>query len=555
MPSADTQPRWLYALPLLFLLLYIGLLGERPLFMPDETRYAEIPREMLASGDWAVPHLNGLRYFEKPPLGYWMTAISLGLFGENAIAARLPAALSAGFSALLLFWLLLRQGQGVRLAWLGAAIFLSSLLVFMLGVYNALDSQLNLWLSAALVMFFFAYQAPWALWRHGYLALFGLFCGLAFLTKGFLAFAVPVVVIVPFLLWEKRWRALLTWFWLPMAVAALVSLPWGLLVHAREADFWHYFFWIEHIKRFAAEDAQHAEPVWFYVPVLLLGALPWIFSWPAAVAGLKRLDWQQSLLRFALLWLLMPLLFFSAAKGKLPTYILPCLLPLSLLTALGLQSYLATHTQRQRLLNTGLWVGIGLFLLLALSFLGQPVVQINQPLYQREESGHWLFAVAAFASVALFLWWATRTRSFAQFGFIAAAPLLLFAALQTSLPQQTLDRKASAGFLRACAEQIPHDAILVSDANLIHAVGWYYRRDDVYLLEQGELAYGLSYPDAQGRLLDADGLAKLVIAANKAQRAIAVVYKDRPDLPYLQIAAELGFQAQRSGRFVLLLWK
>ena len=222
----------------LFLALYVAPLGMRPLVAPDETRYGEIPREMLASGDWIVPRLNGLRYFEKPILGYWLNALSIAAFGENAFSIRFPSAVAAGLSALLLFALLRRFAGGYPAGIVGAAVQLTAVLGFVIGIAGVLDSALSCFLTSVMVCFFFAFMEADRRKRAGYLALCGLACGLAFLTKGFLAFAVPVVSIVPFLIWERRWKSMFALALIPAAVAVLVSLPWGILIHLRESDFW-----------------------------------------------------------------------------------------------------------------------------------------------------------------------------------------------------------------------------------------------------------------------------------------------------------------------------
>ena len=285
---------------ILFMVAYILPLGIRPMVIPDETRYAEISREMLDTGDWIVPKLDGLRYFEKPVLGYWVKAISIKLFGENAFAIRLPSALAAGLSALLIFFLVRRFAGGLPNGLLASAAFLTCVEVFVVGILCVLDSLLSLFVTVAIISFYFAYMAENSRKKMIYLALFGIGCGLAFLTKGFIAFAVPFVTIVPFVLWDRQSKGLLKLSWIPILTFALVALPWCIMIYLRENDFWRYFFWEEHVRRFFSDDAQHAEPFWFFVLVLAGGALPWTAVFPVIVAGLKKTQLKDPFLRFRL---------------------------------------------------------------------------------------------------------------------------------------------------------------------------------------------------------------------------------------------------------------
>ena len=172
------------ALLALFLFVYIMPLGVRLLVVPDETRYAEIPREMLASGDWIVPHLSGIRYFEKTPMGYWLGAAAITVFGENRFATRVPAALATGLSALMILLLVRRFTRSDGTAVLAAAIFLTCTEVFAIGVYNILDPVLSMFLTAAMLSFLLAHDEDDARRRYGLLALAGVCCGFAFLTNG-----------------------------------------------------------------------------------------------------------------------------------------------------------------------------------------------------------------------------------------------------------------------------------------------------------------------------------------------------------------------------------
>ncbi|WP_232304727.1 phospholipid carrier-dependent glycosyltransferase [Agarivorans gilvus] len=236
-------------LPLFFILLYLLPLGLRDLWSPDELRYAEISREMVASGDWIVPRFNDLRYFEKPVMGYWMNALSQLVFGETNFAVRAASAFSA-LGAAFCLWMLLARFASRPTAWLSCAIYLSMFMVSGIGTYSVLDSMLNLWLTASFTAFYFAIRSDSSRHRAKYYALAGIYCGCAVLTKGFLALALPVLVVLPYMLWTKQLTVILKWGWWVMLLALLTCLPWALAIHAAEPDYWHYFFGLSTLSAF-----------------------------------------------------------------------------------------------------------------------------------------------------------------------------------------------------------------------------------------------------------------------------------------------------------------
>jgi 4-amino-4-deoxy-L-arabinose transferase len=487
------------ALPALFLVSYVLPLGVPPLTMRDECRYAEIPREMRASGDWIVPHLNGLRYFEKPPVGYWLTALSISALGESNFAVRFAAVLSAGATVLILFLLVRRFGGGAIPAAAAAAVLLTSGMFDLFGGYNVLDLPVTLFLTAGLALFFCAYQEATARKRALYLAGFGACCGAAFLTKGFIALAVPCVAIVPFLAWERQLRRIFRLAWLPLVLACLVAAPWAILVHLREPDFWRYFFWVEHVQRFTAHKAQHAQPFWYFVPVLLGGAFPWTLLAPAAAAGLGRQANRDALTRFALCWLVFPFLFFSASRGKLETYILPCFPALAILIALGLLRYFAGAGRR-----LFLWGAGALAALLALAALVLAVFEIGglrYAPYGPGENWKWalttaaLLAFAALTALAL-----TRREPHTRLGLIVAGAALFFAAEDFHSANVFEETYAPARFLLRNASHVQPSGPLCACNTTVNAACWYYQRADAYLVgDFGELQYGLGFNDAKHR--------------------------------------------------------
>ncbi|MFQ5687664.1 MAG: phospholipid carrier-dependent glycosyltransferase, partial [Candidatus Scalindua sp.] len=213
-------------LSILFLLLYIAPLNVRPVAAPDEARYGEIAREMLDTGDFVVPRLNGLRYFEKPVLGYWLNAASMALFGGNSFAIRFPSALAVGLTALTIYLMVQRFHRCERTALLAAFIYMTFVGVYGVGTFCVPDSLLSFFLTAALSCFLVVSANETVRKRIWWLLLCGVFCGAAFLTKGFLAFAVTALAATPFLLWERRGRDLFTLPWIPLFAATAVALPW-----------------------------------------------------------------------------------------------------------------------------------------------------------------------------------------------------------------------------------------------------------------------------------------------------------------------------------------
>jgi 4-amino-4-deoxy-L-arabinose transferase len=498
------------ALLALYVLVYLAPLGVRPLVSPDEARYAEISREMIVSGDWVSPRFNGVRYFEKPIMGYWLNSLSFEVFGENAFALRLPSALAAGLTALLVFLLAARFATRAS-AYLAAAIYLTTLLVSGVGTFAVLDTFLALFLTGALASFYAAYAARAQERRLGWLAACGAFCAAAFLSKGFLALAIPVIVAGPFLMLRRDWRNLLRMPWVPILVATVLVAPWAVLVALREPDFWHYFFWIEHVQRFLGDNAQHLQPFWYFLVTGPFAALPWIAVLPAALIGLRRAGPAGAFLGYVIVWALMPFLFFSASKGKLLTYILPCFAPLSILLAIGLERYLGAGLRRAYSIGAALLGGLLLLALVLLAAAQRGA--FDATLFADGETPR-LFALLtclAGALAAAILALAARA-AVTRLVAIGAAGIALVLPLQLApLPQWLLDSKAPAGFLAADIA-VDADTILISDAPLFGAVAWSFGRDDVYLLSEGEISYGLAYPESRHRSLDEARLDALVAA-------------------------------------------
>jgi 4-amino-4-deoxy-L-arabinose transferase len=502
-----------------YLLVYILPIGALDLFTPDETRYAEIPREMITSGDWAVPHLNGLRYFEKPVFGYWVHAISLLFFGENNFAVRLPSVISTGFTALLIFILVRRisHDQDENMSCIPAfasLIFLSCFEVFGVGNIAVLDNLFSFFLTVTITAFYFASEArPGSSGEKVFLALSGVACGLAFLTKGFLAFAIPVLAVAPYLIWERRASDLIRMSWIPFLTAILVALPWSILIHMREPDYWNFFFWNEHIRRFMGENSQHQKSFYYFILTSLGTFIPWVFIIPAAVKGLLPLITKEDLpqtrlIKFSISWLILPFFFLSTSNGKLLTYILPCFPPFAILMVFGLLNVL--KNERRNIFKWGV-SGVAVFFgLVLLALLYVHVIDFNKFHLFKQSWKVIMFANSLIVAL-IFCFLAIKSSKISnKILFVGLSPFLFFLIIHFVIPDSSIASKVP-GVLLENYRNLSDDTIVISDENSITAVCWYFRRNNVYLLHGGgELDYGLAYPDASHRLIDIKSIAGFI---------------------------------------------
>jgi 4-amino-4-deoxy-L-arabinose transferase len=527
--------RTLFILALIFLAVYILPLNLRPLVDPDETRYSEIPREMNESGDYVVPRLNGVLYFEKPVMGYWLSALSMKVFGETNFAGRLPQALAVGLSALFIFFLAIRFGGGLQVGTISALIYISCLEVFAVGVFNTLDSLLSFFLTACLASFFLAWDRRDNKKEYiAFLALSGLFCGLACHTKGFLAFAVPVSVIVPFVIWEGRWKEMFKIPWIPVAVAAIVMLPWGILIHQRQPDFWNYFFWHEHVQRFFSGSSQHKEPFYFFIPVLAGGMFPHIVLVPAAISGLIIKGFDTSFKRYLFCWFLFPFAFFSASSGKLETYILPCFAPLAMLLAIGILSGIEAEKKeiiksaKEKLFTNGVRLLMTFPVLASIAVIALQHGVSHKMEYLFTDTYKIVLVLVSMVCFGALLIGALKAKTlFKRIMFFALSPLLFYASAHVLTPDKALLRNSPTIFIDENLNLFDKDTIVVSPSTPIKAVCWSLKRNDIFLLDEGgELSYGFGQNNMQHRQLTFESFGKMV-AENKGLRKIVLILDER----------------------------
>jgi 4-amino-4-deoxy-L-arabinose transferase-like glycosyltransferase len=333
--------RWLVAsLALVVLGLTFGISGY-PLLEPDEGRNAEIAREMAASNDYAIPRLNGLPYLDKPVLYFSVGAALMEVLGPTELAARLPSVLFTLATLALVFWfgrLVLGPVGGVVAAVATGAAPLT--LAFARTVI--FDSALTFFVTLSIVAFYVAAEGPGNAppdhteHRGWWTSLGWAGLALAVLTKGPIGLGLPLMVIVPYLGWRRRWRAL----WDPVAVLLFVAilLPWLFAMSREVPDFLEYALVTETFKRLATDELQRTGPFWYFIPIIVAGSLPWSL---VAALGWKRGRGATGTVRSGdhrlvlfLLWIVIPLVFFSLSQSKRPHYVLPLIPAIGLLVGL-----------------------------------------------------------------------------------------------------------------------------------------------------------------------------------------------------------------------------
>ena len=543
-----TRSRAVWVLMFVCALFYLLPLAFHGLWAPDETRYAQASQEMLLTGNWASPHFMGLRYFEKPAAGYWMIAAGQAIFGQNLFGVRFASAFSMGLSVLLTYLVAQRLWRDPRRSLACAVIYMSFGLIGGLAGYSNIDPPFTLWVNLSFIALWFAIDSTTRRARLGYWAAVGLSCGLGLMTKGFLALVLPVLVALPYMIWQKRFGELVRYGVLAVLVAVLVCLPWGLIVHHQEADFWNFFFWHEHIQRFAGDDAQHAEPIWFYLPLLVLSSLPWAALLPATVEH----SWRQRLqpeVVFVALWLLLPFAFFSLAKGKLPTYILPCMLPLALLMGSTVSAAIEAGKHRALRANSIINTLLGVVGLVALA-----VLQHKRGLYSDQP---WPLAIVTIAGLG---WVATHLLSACKPLRLWMAPALgmslLVALLPAALPESVVNRKTPDAFISDHLGELEQMHTLMSnELGAAAALAWHTSRPQIYLYNTGgETNYGLDYPDATYRRIDFEAVGPWLREARKAG-SVGIVMRLSGHIPDVEMD-RLPPDAKRyeQGGLVILLY-
>jgi 4-amino-4-deoxy-L-arabinose transferase-like glycosyltransferase len=493
MLNADAGRRRIAALLLfLFFIVWFCNLGYRSLVRPDEGRYAEIAREMALTGDWVTPRLNGIKYFEKPPLQYWMTAAAYKAFGEHEWTARLWAALT-GFAGVLLVGFAGARLFGRRAGFYSALALGSSVLYVAIGHMNTLDMGVTFFMTLGLLGFLLAQQGEQRtresrLW----MGLAWAAMGLAFLSKGLIGLVLPGATMAAYALIQRDLTFLKRLGPVSgIAIMLAIALPWIIAVSLANPEFPNFFFIHEHFQRFLTQVHHRAAPWWYFIPILLAGMLPWTpMLGQALITAWKRDSTQASFRprRFLLIYAGVIFLFFSTSQSKLASYILSLVPALALL----LGEWLA-HARGRKLA----WLILPIAVLAIAGAVASPFLvhlgsnKIPAALYAVLRK--WLFAgmLTLFAASCLAMLLAWRERIESAVVALAAGGLLLMQIGMTGHEalSPSLSTSQLAGSIRPLLDP---DTPFYSVRTYEHTLPFYIRRTVTLVDYADELEFGLT---------------------------------------------------------------
>jgi 4-amino-4-deoxy-L-arabinose transferase-like glycosyltransferase len=482
---------WLFII--IFALFWFGTLNYRHLIPSDEGRYAEMAREMLLTGDWITPRYNGYKYFEKPPLQIWATAVTFQFFGMGEWQARLWAGLT-GFLTILLIGFTGSRIYNARVGWLAAIVLASSPMWIISGHFNSLDMGLSAFLVAALCSLLLAQTAQdknqsrnwmWACWA---------FMALATLSKGLIGAAIPAMVFVAYSLstWDwKIWTRLKLFS--GMAIYLIITAPWFVMVALRNSEFLEFFFIHEHLQRFTEDTHSRTGPIYYFVPLLLIGILPWLFQIPGAIAQ----AWQERRQEFSSSWLLVCwfvviFAFFSVSQSKLPGYIIPIFPALALLIGNRLDHVLGDNNSlplswKLQTLGFAVLGCSGFFFLSEISLQARP-----DEIEAYAQYTYWvisaLMALAGFSLLA-----ALQAKRNGLASILSFASGFFLCAIIAGTGHETLGRAVSGVDLaNRVKASIPANVNMYSVRLLDHTMPFYLNRTMIMVEDPDELRFGVT---------------------------------------------------------------
>jgi len=507
----DQKIKQIIALLLLsYAFLFYGI-GDYSLKEPDEGRYAEIPREMNELHDYTVPHLNYVRYFEKPPLLYWADALSFKLFGTNEWAFRFPNALFA-FLCVLFLYFFVRRWFNERMAFLSSAILITSFSFFAMARIVTTDMLSTLWLFLSLLFFYGFYREKKALFIY----LFYVTIAAATLTKGPVALILLGGTILIFLFTERNLRFIAEMKPIKgLAIYLAITLPWIIAISLREKEFLYFFFVDQQILRFLTSKHNRTGPIYYFLPVLFGGMFPWSIFIPRAIIHI----WKNKELRLMLIWVFVVFVFFSISGSKLPPYILPLFPPLAII--LGYFFHEKWQSQVDRRIEIPIYMLI--FLVFGVTALLSQISPLNA--YIQNMSGDapaimkdlrvfslWV-SLSSFIMLFLFVFKRFTTHSW-TFILLSSFSLAIMFGILFNL--NVVDRLNTAKDIAMMINKEKTQAdYIINYSSYDQTLPFYMKRGIIVASYAGELEMGARYPDAKSTFMSDEDFFKFISSEKK----------------------------------------
>jgi 4-amino-4-deoxy-L-arabinose transferase-like glycosyltransferase len=492
---AANRPLRLTIYAMLAAILYLPGLGRPALWEPDEGRYAEIAREMVIAGDYVTPRDDFELYFEKPPLVYWAEAAAIQIFGVNEFAVRLPAALFS-IGQVVVAAALAEAMFGAAAGFFAALVLALSPLFFGFARFATLDPALAFFLAAALGAFYAAargdsFSRPPA---RRWLLISAAMLALGTLAKGPIALLLGGAIALAWMAIERRLRQVtqmpLVWC---LVIYAAIVVPWFVLVEARNPGFVHFFIVHEHLERYVA-SSEHEWGPWFFIPIVIGGAWPWIFfvppGWSAMRAGdglpesARDPSGRRAAARFLAVWFVVIFVFFSIPRSKLGSYILPALPPLAIIAGYGLARVSALDALRRRRLLAVIAIANLALAAVTLVFFELVPAPINPAI---GFDGLLIGAVAAAGAIAMYSLGRAALRVPYAIGAMALA-MLATVPLASHMREDASSISTYRNLANAVRPYLAPDCTLASYRHYVQSLPFYTRRRETRVEYWGELS-------------------------------------------------------------------
>ncbi len=475
-------------------------LGQYPLAAPDGARYAEIPREMVVTGDYLTPHLNGVKYFEKPPLFYWLQTIPIKLLGANEASVSIINALFAFGTILLTYWLA-RSLYGRLTGLLSTAVLSTCALVFALTRIITLDVTLTFFLTGALAAFLLATKCDLGGKRKALLIISYFLVGCAVITKGLVGIMFPGITILVWLTINQEWRNLKNYY--PIAgifIFLITVLPWHILVQIKNPEFFRFYFLEQHFLRYFTDYASRSQKWWFFPALLVAGLYPWITFLPSALINtLKRIKQEANSKQTILLlvWTSVIYIFYTFSQSKLIPYILPVLPPL----AIVIGKYFAhIWTEKKS------WqIGVSFYAFSLLSFLLS--IAATSAVFGADLSEHVItkqnlvtVAILMLANALLTSYY-YRTKGVVT-SLITIVMITSATWLYISPKISTINRQSIKPLITVLQQKLKPEDEVISYAGYYQDLSFYLNRTVTVAAFHGELDFGTKHQDTSSWMID-----------------------------------------------------